>query len=142
MAAQRRTVFKLAGAGVALGTTPVLAACGGVDQYGGGARRRDYNNKQLRIPKDDIPVGSGRIYPDQGYVITRPSQDEFRAFSSVCPHAGCPVQAIEEDQIHCLCHNSTFAIEDGSRIDGPTPTGLEAAKVTDAGDEVIISFEG
>lgn len=142
MRTQRRTVFKLAGAGATAGALPaVLTGCG-TDMYGGGARRRTYNNKQLRVPKADIEVGSGAIYPDEGYVVTQPTEGQFHAFSNVCPHQGCPVQQVSDGEIHCLCHNSTFAIEDGSRIDGPTPTGLEAAKVTDAGDEVIISFEG
>lgn len=136
---QRRTVFKLAGGGAAVAaTTGALSACG-TDMYGGGARRRTSNKKQLRIPKSEIPVGSGVIYPDQGYVVTQPVAGQFDAYSDVCPHQGCPVRDITEDnQIRCLCHNSYFSVEDGSVLDGPSPTGLSRARVEEQGEELLI----
>lgn len=138
MQAKRRTVFKLAGGTAAAASLPAVAGCG-TDMYGGGARRRTSNVKQLRIPKSEVPVGSGVIYPDQGYVVTQPVEGQFEAFSDVCPHQGCPVRQITEDnRIHCLCHNSYFSVEDGSVLDGPSPTGLVRARVEDAGEELVI----
>lgn len=138
MQAQRRTVFKIAGGTAAAATLPGLAACG-TDMYGGGARRRTENVKQLRIPKSEIPVGSGVIYPDQGYVVTQPVAGQFDAYSDVCPHQGCPVRQVTEDaRIHCLCHGSYFSIADGSVVAGPSPTGLVRARVDEDGEDLVI----
>ncbi|QGF24252.1 Rieske (2Fe-2S) protein [Raineyella fluvialis] len=140
MQAQRRTVFKLAGAGVAAASAPFgLSACS-ADSTGGNARMRTKNNRQLRVKKADVPVGSGVIYPDEGYVVTQPTAGQFEAFSDVCPHQGCPVRQITADQrIHCLCHNSYFAIADGKVLDGPAPTGLTRAQFSESGDEIIVT---
>ena len=140
---RRRTLFTSAGAGaLAAAGAGTLSACG-TDQYGGGARRRTTNNRQLRVPKAAIPVGGGAIYPDEGYVVTQPQTGTFKAFSNVCPHQGCPVQEITADErIHCLCHNSFFALADGSVLGGPAQVGLAVAEVTDEGTEIIIRMPG
>ena len=61
---------------------------------------------------------------------------EVRAFSSVCPHAGCQVSGIAEESgdgagaLLCPCHGAAFAL-DGDRLplpDGrpnPSPRGLD-----------------
>ncbi|WOQ15823.1 Rieske (2Fe-2S) protein [Raineyella sp. W15-4] len=136
---QRRTVFKLAGAGALAVSAPLgLSACS-ADPTGGNARTRTTNNRQLRVKKTDIPVGSGVIYPDDGYVVTQPTAGQFEAFSDVCPHQGCPVRQITSDnRIHCLCHNSYFAIADGTVLDGPAPTGLARATFVAEGDEIVV----
>ncbi len=139
----RRTLFTYAGAGtLAVAGAGTLSGCG-TDQFGGGARRRTTNNRQLRVAKSDIPVGGGAIYPDEGYVLTQPQAGTFKAFSNVCPHQGCPVQEITADErIHCLCHNSYFALADGSVLDGPAPVGLEVAEITDEGAELVVRMRG
>lgn len=139
MQAQRRTVIKLAAAGaVAATATGGLTACG-TDMYGGGARPRTTSNRQLRIKRTEIPVGSAVIYPDQGYVVTQPEAGRFEAYLDVCPHQGCPVRQVTDDnRIHCLCHNSYFAVEDGSVLEGPSATGLTRARVEEDGDELLV----
>lgn len=140
MQAQRRTVFKLAGGtAVAAASAVALTGCG-TDMYGGGARPRTTNKKQLRVTKGEIPVGSGVIFPDQGYVVTQPVAGQFDAYSDVCPHQGCPVrQVTNEHTIRCLCHNSSFSIADGAVIAGPAPTGLTRAKVKEDGNDLVIT---
>ncbi|WOP17669.1 Rieske (2Fe-2S) protein [Raineyella sp. LH-20] len=137
MQAQRRTVFTLAG-GLAVAAPLGLSACS-ADPTGGNARTRTKNNRQLRVKKSDVPVGSGVIYPDDGYVITQPVAGQFEAFSDVCSHAGCPVRQITPDhRIHCLCHNSYFAVADGKVLEGPAPTGLTRATFAEEGDEIVV----
>jgi cytochrome b6-f complex iron-sulfur subunit len=53
----------------------------------------------------------------------------LRAFTSVCPHAGCDVSAREDDQLVCPCHGSRFGL-DGSVQRGPARTGLREYPVT------------
>ncbi|WP_458688292.1 Rieske (2Fe-2S) protein, partial [Nocardia tengchongensis] len=52
----------------------------------------------------DVPVGGGVILGDT--VVTQPNAGNFLAFSSVCPHQGCAVNAISGGVINCPCHGS------------------------------------
>lgn len=54
---------------------------------------------------------------------------EVTAFSTVCPHAGCAVEAEEGGAFACPCHKSRFA-PDGTRVDGPSPRDLDPLPVT------------
>jgi Rieske Fe-S protein len=83
-------------------------------------------------------------------VRTSKGDDAPSRFSAVClkcPHEGCDVGFVSdpstlpeeitsavgkltEPVYVCPCHNSTFRIEDGSRLAGPAPRGLYRFKVT------------
>jgi Rieske Fe-S protein len=73
--------------------------------------------------------------------------DRFRAVCLKCPHEGCDVNFITdpsslpeeitnalgkvtEPVYVCPCHNSTFKMDDGSRLAGPAPRGLYRFRVT------------
>lgn len=51
------------------------------------------------------------------------------AFSTVCPHAGCAIEAEEGGAFACPCHKSRFA-PDGACVDGPAPRGMDPLPVT------------
>jgi Rieske Fe-S protein len=70
----------------------------------------------------DVPVGSGLIVDD--VVLTQPSAGVFKAFSSVCTHAGCTVSKIADGTIDCPCHGSKFNL-DGTVAKGPASRPLE-----------------
>ncbi|MFE2957888.1 QcrA and Rieske domain-containing protein [Nocardia tengchongensis] len=74
-----------------------------------------------------VPVGGGVILGDT--VVTQPNAGNFLAFSSVCPHQGCAVNAISGGVINCPCHGSQFAL-DGSLVRGPATRGLAARQVS------------
>jgi Rieske Fe-S protein len=87
----------------------------------------------------EVPVGGGVILDDADYVITQPSKGEFKAFSKICTHQNCPVTAIEGKSITCKCHNSRFSIDDGGVQSGPATRPLPEAKVTVAGNQVVVT---
>ena len=87
----------------------------------------------------DVPVGGGVILENADYVITQPSKGEFKAFGKICTHQKCPVTEIAGGTINCECHGSRFSIEDGSVEDGPATQPLPEAKVTVAGDRVVVT---
>ncbi|MEU6065123.1 MULTISPECIES: Rieske (2Fe-2S) protein [Streptomyces] len=87
----------------------------------------------------DIPEGGGKIFKDQGVVVTQPTAGTYKAFSSKCPHAGCAVGSIANGVIVCPCHNSQFSVTDGSRKAGPATKGLTAANITVSGDEIKLA---
>lgn len=135
----RRAV--LAGAG-ALGATVVLAACG-TDNGGGtvapeppaGSAGTDGGATAPLATTAEVPVGGGIIKGD--FVITQPSEGEFKAFSKICTHQRCAVTRVDNGLINCKCHNSSFSIEDGSVKGGPASSPLPETKVRVDGDDIV-----
>lgn len=83
----------------------------------------------------DIPVGSGVIIPEPPVVVTQPAEGDFRAFTAICPHQGCLVSEVADNEILCACHGSLFSAVDGAVLEGPAREGLtpEEIVVDDAG---------
>ncbi|MVA77251.1 Rieske 2Fe-2S domain-containing protein [Auraticoccus sp. F435] len=92
----------------------------------------------VQLPAAEVPVGGGVVLEDSDYVVTQPRPGEFRAFSKVCTHQGCPVGEVAEGQIVCFCHGSAFSIEDGSVLQGPAEEPLAGAAVTSSGDQLSV----
>jgi Rieske Fe-S protein len=82
------------------------------------------------------------------------SADRFKAVCLKCPHEGCDVEFIGDasrvpeevttaigkvgDPVYiCPCHNSTFTIEDGSKLFGPAPRGLWRFHVTAVSETAV-----
>lgn len=80
-------------------------------------------------PTSDVPVGGGKVYKDQKIVVTQPVSGQFKAFSAVCTHAGCLVDAVQGGTIQCPCHGSRFKVADGSVANGPASSPLPAKTV-------------
>jgi Rieske Fe-S protein len=86
----------------------------------------------------DIPIGSGKIFPDAETVITQPKKGEFKAFSSICTHQGCPVATVT-DTINCDCHGSKYSITDGSVVNPPAPKPLPPKTIKVDGDTLTVT---
>ncbi|MFI6357124.1 Rieske (2Fe-2S) protein [Streptomyces sp. NPDC050743] len=87
----------------------------------------------------DIPEGGGKVFKDQGVVVTQPAAGTFKAFSSKCTHQGCAVGSVANGVIVCPCHNSHFSAEDGSVKQGPATQPLPAAKITVSGEDIKLA---
>ncbi|MFJ6573601.1 Rieske (2Fe-2S) protein [Streptomyces sp. NPDC091292] len=87
----------------------------------------------------DIPVGGGKIFGDQGVVVTQPTQGEFKAFSNRCTHAQCPVTSVEGGTINCPCHGSKFSITDGSVVHDPATTALPPKQIKVSGEQITLA---
>jgi Rieske Fe-S protein len=112
-------------------------------------------SKAFPFIADGMTLASAAV-PNQplrisGMVVRTSSGDNVPArFSAVCvkcPHEGCDVDFIAdpsrlpeeitnelgrvtEPVYVCPCHNSTFKLDDGSRLAGPAPRGLYRFRVT------------
>jgi len=88
----------------------------------------------LLADTSEIPVGGGKIFPEDNLVVTQPVAGEFKAFSIVCTHVGCLCDKVANGTIDCPCHGSTFTITDGSVVTGPAtqPLASEPISVTDS----------
>lgn len=153
--ADRRTVLRSAGAaGGAVAAAAALAACGGssgasggaapasaagaASSAGGGSSAAGGAGAGKGIAASKVPVGSGIIDNDLQAVVTQPTKGEFKAFSYICTHQGCPVTQISGDTIICPCHGSEFSTKDGSVKQGPATTPLTPKTATLKGTQVVV----
>lgn len=73
-----------------------------------------------------------------GMVWLRKKGDKVVALNAECPHLGCKVGYIKDQKkFGCPCHESAFS-EDGERIGGPAPRGMDPleTRVSDGSVEV------
>ncbi|GAB2481360.1 hypothetical protein GCM10027030_14240 [Luteococcus sediminum] len=131
MSPTRRDVLKTAGlaAGAASGAVGV-AGCSSPEEKTAGP---------AEVPASEVPVGSAKIIEGSNFVVSQPTAGEFKAFTRMCPHAGCDVTRVEKSEIVCTCHNSRFSAADGSVLGGPAQGGLGRAVATVEGDTVRVS---
>ncbi|MDA3021759.1 MAG: Rieske (2Fe-2S) protein [Actinomycetota bacterium] len=90
------------------------------------------------IATSDIPLFGGVIVPEPPIVITQPSEGTYKAFTAICPHQGCLVGEVAENEIVCACHGSLFSAVDGSVIQGPAVQGLTEASIAVQGDSIAL----
>jgi Rieske Fe-S protein len=134
----RRTLLTSAGA---LGVATALTGCAAYGLDTANAQPANDTTPKNSEPQPgtplatpaDIPVGGGKIFPDQKLVVTQPTAGTFRCFTAICTHAGCVVGEVAEGTINCPCHGSRFKLADGSVAAGPAKKALAAIpiKVTD-----------
>jgi thiosulfate dehydrogenase (quinone) large subunit len=82
----------------------------------------------------DVPVGGAASFTDPKLgvpaLVVQIKSGDFRAFSAVCPHAGCTVQFEQQSDLFvCPCHGSTFSGSTGAVQRGPAATGLSTIAV-------------
>ena len=87
----------------------------------------------------DIPVGGGVISAEPAIVVTQPTEGDFKAFTAICPHQGCLVSEVVDNEIVCPCHGSRFSGTDGSVLAGPARQGLMSAGIAVDGGAVVLS---
>jgi Rieske Fe-S protein len=141
-AATRRTVLR--GALIAGVATPLLAACssGASDNSTSAAGTKPAGSgggtAQPLAKTTDIPKGSGKIFGDEGVVVTQPKAGEFKGFTNICTHMGCPVHDVTTT-INCICHGSEYSITDGSVVRGPATVALAAKTLKVSGQEIKLA---
>ncbi|GAB2961361.1 Rieske (2Fe-2S) protein [Micromonospora polyrhachis] len=149
----RRVLLASAGA---VGVAAVLAACGSDDSDGDAGREGTTGNGTGAPPTgsdpgssgtapgnsgalartSDIPVGGGKIFAEQGVVITQPTAGEFKGFSALCTHKECPLSSVDGGTINCTCHGSKFSVVDGSVKVKPATEPLPEKKIKVEGDQI------
>ncbi|KUN16842.1 iron-sulfur protein [Streptomyces antibioticus] len=129
-APSRRTVVAAVGAA---GLAITLNACSSDDEGSTAAAGTALGKTS------DIPEGGGKIFADEGVVVTQPTAGTYKAFSSKCTHQGCAVTGIANGVITCPCHKSEFSVTDGSVKKGPATQPLPEEKITVSGDSITLA---
>lgn len=64
------------------------------------------------------------------------------AYSVVCPHLGCAIGFDPAKKTFiCPCHDSAFALKDGSRLKGPAPRGLDPLPIEVKDGKVMVTYQ-
>lgn len=84
-------------------------------------------------PAADVPVGGAKLYREDRVVVSQPVKGTFKAFSAVCTHRGCVVDAVKGTTVSCPCHGSEFDAETGAVVQGPATVPLPAVQVKETG---------
>jgi Rieske Fe-S protein len=144
---RRVVLLGVGGLGAAAAAT-ALAACGASSPSGGsdsgaGAGGTSGGGTGGQASNDlgstsAIPVGGGKVYPDQLVVVTQPDAGTFKAFTATCTHEGCTVNRVANGLIMCPCHGSEYSITDGSVKQGPALTPLPSKKITVANGQITL----
>ncbi|MEI5102334.1 Rieske (2Fe-2S) protein [Streptomyces sp. PmtG] len=144
----RRTVVSAVGAG---GLAAVVVGCGSDDDKSSpepAGKEKEEKEKgdegggaagAVLAKTADIPVGGGKIFKDEGVVVTQPTKGRFKAFSNRCTHKQCPVTSVEGGTINCPCHGSKFDIADGSVKQSPATGPLPGADIRVEGDSIRLA---
>ncbi len=132
--ASRRTILMSAGA---VSLAGALAACGSNPSMPGTGATT--SGRGVTAKTSDIPVGGGTIFSDQKIVVTRPTSNDFKAFTAICTHLGCTVGTVANGLIMCPCHGSEYSITDGSVKRGPALSPLAAKQLTVSGSEITVA---
>lgn len=87
-------------------------------------------------PASSVPVGGVASFDDPAsgslaYVV-QPTAGHFKAFSAVCPHAGCEVQSTGGG-FECPCHGARFDAT-GGLLQGPASRSLSDIAVAKGAD--------
>jgi len=87
-------------------------------------------------PEDQLPKDSILTVPEAQAALIYLA-GKFQAFSLICPHLGCTVEA-KKDGFLCPCHSSRFGT-DGSLIRGPSTRPLRPLRlyVNEQGDLIL-----
>lgn len=116
---------------------PLVAACADVvsPEASGGVlvTASEVRIDLARTPSLGLPGGS-LLVREAAVIVLRDGGGDYRAFSAVCPHAGCGIDDMREGRMRCPCHGSEFGA-DGGVVVGPAreplvplPVSIDAAR--------------
>ncbi|GLP72275.1 MULTISPECIES: Rieske (2Fe-2S) protein [unclassified Streptomyces] len=131
----RRTIL------LATGAAALTVGCGeyGNENSDSGSDTVEASAGTALAKTSEIPVGGGKIFKDEKVVVTQPKKGEFKAFSNICTHQGCPVASVSGGTINCNCHGSKFNITDGSVANPPANKPLPEKQIKVSGDSIELA---
>ena len=139
----RRTILTVT---AAAGSVGALTACSPVQDFTGaqGAPPSPVasNGTPTRVGKlSDVPVGGSASGEANGQkiLIYRPDETTVLAYSAICTHQGCVVNAADGEFV-CPCHHSTFALDNGTVTGGPAPAPLPRYAAAIDGEWITVSL--
>ena len=128
----RRTVLR----GAAL--TPVaglgLTACGAA----GGTTAPATPTAPVDLGKDgEVATGHAQLYREPDVVVSRAENGSLKAYSTICTHAGCPIDRLQGTTLVCPCHGSQFDARTGKVLRSPATEPLHELPVESRNGRIV-----
>jgi cytochrome b6-f complex iron-sulfur subunit len=89
----------------------------------------------------ELPNDSAKIFRfgESPAIVVRAVDGKLKSFSAVCTHLDCTVQYVPgKNHFLCACHNGKYDLN-GRVISGPPPRPLQEYKVSEDGENIIVS---
>lgn len=127
--ASRRTVLRGAAAVTPL-TGLGLSACSGA---GGGTADAKPTAPVDLGAETEVAKGSATLFREHNVVVSRDDAGTLKAYSTICTHAGCAINKLQDTTLICPCHGSEFDAVTGKVVQAPAtePLGALPVKITD-----------
>ncbi|MFE9672660.1 Rieske (2Fe-2S) protein [Streptomyces sp. NPDC006259] len=130
--ATRRTVLR----GAALAPVAGLgsAACSAT----GGTTAPATPTAPVELGADgEVAKGGARLYRDHNVVVGRSASGELKAYSTICTHAGCPINKLDGTTLVCPCHGSEFDATTGEVLREPATVPLHELPVRTENGKIV-----
>ncbi|MFD8306677.1 Rieske 2Fe-2S domain-containing protein [Streptomyces sp. NPDC059690] len=88
-------------------------------------------------PGSDVAKGSAALYRDHNVVVSRAEDGSLKAYSTLCTHAGCPIDKLEGTTLVCPCHGSEFDARTGKVLRSPATEPLRELSVRTANGQIV-----
>ncbi|MFE9447571.1 ubiquinol-cytochrome c reductase iron-sulfur subunit [Streptomyces sp. NPDC006739] len=85
----------------------------------------------------EVAKGSAKLYRDHDVVVGRDAHGTLKAYSTVCTHAGCPIDRLQGTTLICPCHGSEFDALTGKVVRAPATEPLNALPVRTANGKIV-----
>jgi Rieske Fe-S protein len=131
--ASRRTVLRGAAAAPVAGLG--LAAC---SAQGEGGPDAAVPTAPVEIgAESEIPKGGAKLFRDHNVVVSRDRNGTLKAYSTICTHAGCPINKLQGTTLICPCHGSEFDALTGKVVQAPATEPLTELSVKTAHGTIV-----
>ncbi|MEU0964023.1 Rieske 2Fe-2S domain-containing protein [Streptomyces sp. NPDC005917] len=131
--ASRRTVLR--GAAVSPVAGLGLAAC---SAPGGGASADATPTAPVDLgAESEVAKGGAKLYPEHNVVASRSADGALKAYSTICTHAGCPINKLQGTTLVCPCHGSEFDAVTGKVVRPPATEPLNELPVKVANGRIV-----
>ncbi|MGW4566949.1 Rieske 2Fe-2S domain-containing protein [Streptomyces sp. NPDC004561] len=131
--ASRRTVLR--GAAVAPVAGLGLAACS--PQGEGGPDAAAPTAPVDLGAESEVAKGGAKLYRDHNVVVSRDRNGALKAYSTICTHAGCPINKLQGTTLICPCHGSEFDAVTGKVVQAPATEPLTELPVKTAKGRIV-----
>ncbi|MEV5143214.1 Rieske 2Fe-2S domain-containing protein [Streptomyces sp. NPDC052727] len=131
--ASRRTLLRGAAAAPVAGLG--LAACSAPD---GSASAADAPTAPVDLgAESEVAKGGAKLYRDHNVVVSRAEDGTLKAYSTICTHAGCPINKLQGTTLICPCHGSEFDAVTGKVVQAPATEPLPELSVKAAEGRIV-----
>jgi Rieske Fe-S protein len=112
-----------------------LAACS-VSGQGGSAAATPTAPVDLGADSE-VAKGGAKLYRDHNVVVSRDGSGALKAYSTICTHAGCPINKLQGTTLICPCHGSQFDAVTGKVVQSPATEPLAELPVKTTNGRII-----